>query len=230
MGVKEARVDGMTIDVEEALRCLGAAGADEKTRRDVEQAARDMESWCYPRFVWRAFSMEKRENEVRLPEAGVVLTGKLASQMLTDCEKAALLVCTLGAEFDRRLRAVQARDMARAVLLDACGSACVEAACDSAEKEIAARYPGMYLTDRFSPGYGDLPLTLQPSLLRAADAEKRLGVYAAPSCMLLPVKTVTAVIGLSVRPQAARIRGCAFCALREGCAYRKRGNTCGNPA
>ena len=27
--------------------------------------------------------------------------------------------------------------------------------------------------------------------------------------------------------QGAKIRGCAYCALREECAYRKRGTVCG---
>ena len=136
-------------------------------------------------------------------------------------------MCTLGAAFDSLLRTAQARDMTQALYLDACGSACVEKGCDAAEREIAARHPGLYLTDRFSPGYGDLPLTVQPGLLRALNGEKRLGVCAGPSCLLNPMKSVTAVIGLSDRPQRARIRGCAFCALREGCAYRERGMTCG---
>ena len=40
--------------------------------------------------------------------------------MLRECTQAALLACTLGAVFDARLRAAQARDMAKAVLLDGC--------------------------------------------------------------------------------------------------------------
>ena len=41
-----------------------------------------------------------------------------------------------------------------------------------------------------------------------------------------PEDVLTAVIGLADKPQRARIRGCAFCSLREGCAYRERGMTC----
>ena len=43
-----------------------------------------------------------------------------------------------------------------------------------------------------------------------------------------PSKSVTAIIGLSDRPQAARIRGCAYCSMRETCALRKGGKHCGN--
>ena len=83
----------------------------------------------------------------------------------------------------------------------------------------------MYLTDRFSPGYGDLPLSVQPALCRAAGAAS-LGVYVTQSCLMNPQKTVSAVIGLADTPQRARIRGCAFCALRHQCTMRKEGFRC----
>lgn len=47
------------------------------------------------------------------------------------------------------------------------------------------------------------------------------------SLLLNPVKSVTAVIGLSDRPQMARIRGCAYCRMRDRCALRKGGKHCG---
>ncbi len=216
----------MEIDVNQALRYLGVQRPDKDTAQAVARMARQVEAWAAPRWVYRVFSVSAEENGAACPEAGLVLPGKLASGMLRECQSAALLACTLGAEFDRRLLALQARDMAQAVMADACGSAWVEAGCDEAEREIAAAQANLYLTDRFSPGYGDLPLTLQPSLLRAVNAEKRLGVYAAPSLMLTPLKTVTAIIGLSDRPQGARIRGCGYCGLKAACAYRERGLTC----
>ena len=216
----------MRINEKDALRYLGIREADEATLAQAKETARKLEKRIRPRYLFQDFSLEIREDSAYLPEADLPLPGRLARNMLAECEKAALLVCTLGTEFDRLLRAAQARDMAQAVMLDACGSAYVEAGCDEAEAEIAARHPGLYLTDRFSPGYGDLPLSLQPRLLCVLNAEKRLGVYALDSCLLNPVKSVTAVIGLAKEPQGARIRGCAVCALKERCAYRERGITC----
>ena len=148
--------------------------------------------------------------------------------MLADCGRVALLGCTLGAEFESMLRAEQARDMAKAVLLDACGSAWVESGCDEAEREIAARFPGQYLTDRFSPGYGDLPLSIQPAICGALDLGRRLGVHVSERFLMNPTKSVTALIGISDRPQMARIRGCAYCTMRETCMLCKGGKHCGN--
>ena len=216
----------MGLDRREALRYLGMGEPDEAALARAEETAGALERRLRPRYLFRVFALEQGQTGVMLIEAGLTLPGSLARSMLKDCGQAVLLACTLGAEFDRLLRYAQARDMAQAVLLDACGSAYAEYGCDMAQAEIAARHPGLYLTDRFSPGYGDLPLSVQPGLLRALDAEKRLGVYAGESFLLNPMKSVTAVIGLSDRPQPAKIRGCGACCLREKCVYRKRGVTC----
>lgn len=216
----------MTIAVKEALRYLGIRDADPETLARAAAQAQALESRLTPRYVYRICALQKRPDGWLLQDANLLLPGRLADQMLGECHLAALLLCTLGAEFDAMLRAVQARDMADAVVLDACGSVYVEAGCDSAQAEIAARYPDLYLTDRFSPGYGDLPLSLQGDWLRALNGEKRLGVCETEAHLLLPAKSVTAVIGLSHRPQPAIIRGCGVCALRDVCAYRKRGLTC----
>ena len=217
----------MKIPVNEALRYMGAAKADEATRQLAEETAQMLEERLQPRYLWRVCSLERRSEGIVLPEAGVTLPGTLAERMLAECDGAVLLVCTLGAGFDRMEKEWEARDMARAAVMDVCGSAWTESVCDAAEEEIRSRFPGRYLTDRFSPGYGDLPLSLQAGFLRALDAGRKLGITVNESFLLLPCKSVTAVIGLSGKPQGAKIRGCASCSLREGCEYRKRGDFCG---
>ena len=218
----------MKPDVSEALRWLGAANPPEELRREAEAMAEELSAAIQPRYAYRVFDLEHSPDCIHLRGAGVELTGSTAQKMLARCERAAVLACTLGARFDAKLLALQARDMARAVIYDALGSALAEAGCDEAEREIAARFPGLYLTDRFSPGYGDLPLALQPGLCAALDVQRRLGVTVTPSLLMNPVKSVTAVIGLSDAPQPARIRGCGFCNLRESCQFRKEGKTCGS--
>ena len=71
------------------------------------------------------------------------------------------------------------------------------------------------------------PLTLQGPVCAALDAQRRLGVTVTPSLLLNPCKTVTAFIGLSETPQMARIRGCAFCSMKDTCKLRKGGKHCG---
>ena len=145
----------MKISIADAVRYMGAGKGNEETRRMAEETAAELEKKITPRYTWRAFRTEMRTEGVFLPEAGGTLTGKLAKHLLAECDTAVILLCTLGAEFEAMQRAQEARDMARAVVLDACGSAWAEAGCDAAEEEIAARFPekkGMFrLCSGFSP-------------------------------------------------------------------------------
>lgn len=217
----------MQPDVAEALRYLGVRSDPDGALHERMASLRDaLTARIIPRWTWRALPIDRSGPVPILPGTAVALPGHSAAKMLADCHHCVLLVCTLGTAFDAWLRQEQARDMARAVMLDALGSAYVEAACDAAEREIAARFPGQHLTDRFSPGYGDLPLDVQPPLLEATDSSRRLGVTAAPSHLMNPQKSVTALLGVADRPQMARIRGCAFCAMNQTCTLRKAGKTC----
>ncbi len=214
------------LDIDEALRYLGASGADEALRQRMTSVAKEAEQRFAPRYAYRVSAVEHRAEGEWLSDAQLLLPGNSARKMLAECHHAAVLVCTLGLGFEQHMRGTQVRDMSQAVLLDAVGSALVEAGCDAAEKEIAARFPEMYLTDRFSPGYGDLPLDLQAAICRITDSQRRLGVYVTPSMLMNPQKSVTAIVGLADRQQRARIRGCAYCAMKDTCALRKGGHSC----
>ena len=216
----------MRPDTDEILRYLRIRGGDAALRGRVERAADELAESLTPRWVWRAFPLRHTDAGEALDGCEVLLTGALAARMLRSCDTAVLLCCTLGLAFERRLRALERRDMGEAVILDACGSAWVESGCDMAERELAERFAPRHLTDRFSPGYGDLPLSLQPSVLAALDAERRLGIHLSESFLMTPSKSVTAVLGVSDEPQPARVRGCGYCAMRESCEYRKGGTTC----
>ncbi len=219
----------MELNLTEALRYAGVRGDVPPEIWEIAKGiARQVMDEAEPRYTWRMYDIEEREDGFYLPEARLLLTGESTRRMLAECDRAVLMACTLGARFDALLRREQAQDMARAVIMDACGSAWVEAGCDAAEQELAARLPGFYLTDRFSPGYGDLPLEIQPEIAEALDITRRIGVTVTRSLLMNPGKSVTAVIGIADRPQAARIRGCAYCTMKETCALRRGGKRCGN--
>lgn len=235
----------MSKRVDEVLRYLGAgtAGAREEAASSAQQTAmlalrKSAEQWLsqldaqfIPKRLYRLFALRHEpDGSIELldhaHQSVLTLTGTMAASLLRDCHQAALLLATLGTPFEALLRTQQARDMAQAVILDACGNVLVEEACDRTEQEIRQQLPDLYLTDRFSPGYGDLPLSLQPEILRALDATRQAGVYLTDSFLMNPSKTVTAIVGLSHQPQGAKIRGCTYCSLRDTCTIRKDGKRC----
>ncbi len=133
----------------------------------------------------------------------------------------------IGGALENAIRRAQVRDMTRALMLDCCGSVAVEAVCDNAVEEIKSSLGAPFLTDRFSPGYGDLPLSVQPRFLDTLDAARRIGLHLTPTGIMTPRKSVTAILGIANTPQPRRCRGCAYCSMFETCTFRKAGKTCG---
>ena len=103
----------------------------------------------------------------------------------------------------------------------------MEQVCTQADALLARQFPDMYMTFRFSPGYGDYPITLQADFLRLLDAPRKIGLTATEHYLLTPAKSVTAIAGLSPEPIEKQRRGCAVCSLRNTCQYRKNGEHCG---
>lgn len=207
----------MNICPEEALRyagCPSPAPQDMRTLFDTCKAL--LSDTVHPRHIWRTFSLQG----THLQNTGCTLPGADIAALLNGCETCALFAVTLGVYADRLIDRAQAADMARALMLDACCSAAVEGECRAVEAEVAARFPGMHLTRRFSPGYGDLPLSIQPQLLALLDAPRKIGLTLHPRSLLLtPCKSVTGIIGISKQAQADCATGCASCNLRETCCF-----------
>ncbi len=112
---------------------------------------------------------------------------------LAGCESAYFLAVTLGMETERFLHRLSILSPAEHFLADALASAYAEAAADFASEILAREYS---LTSRFSPGYADLPLSLQPVLLSAVEANKYLHITLKDSFLMLPQKSITAIIGI----------------------------------
>ena len=113
-------------------------------------------------------------------------------------------------------------DMARVVVLQACAAAMLEEYLDERQMEISKEMEkeGLYLRPRFSPGYGDFSILHQKDILAMTDAAKKIGLTMTDSSMLTPVKSVTALIGLSRKQENCHIKGCEACEKRD-CKYRR---------
>lgn len=196
----------------EALRYLGCRGEpDEQTVALLERGEKALRAEVSPSYCWL---------EAEKSALGDFICGNDIKKHLEGCEKAVLFAATLGAQSERLIRRAEAENMAYAVVLDALASAMVEEFCDKCELEIKARVGG-HFTYRFSPGYGDYPLGLQGLFIRRLSADKRIGLTATSNSILIPRKSVTAIIGVSDCENGHEKRSCATCSMRERCAYNR---------
>ena len=163
-----------------------------------------------------------------IARAGHLIRGRDLALHLQGCDVCVLMAVTLGSGVDLLLRRAQVRDVAVAVMLDAVASAAAETAADRAEQILRrdARSRGRWLTGRFSPGYGDCPLSLQRDLVRLLDTPRRIGLSATENCLLTPRKSVTAFCGEAPHPVTGKLAGCGTCTLRDTCQKRKEGTPC----
>lgn len=210
------------IDIKQAARYFGARGEpDEATLALLEKCAAPLLAAATPRAVWLKASVEA------LRGAGILLGGDVEKH-LAGCGQAVLLAVTLGPNVDAQIRRAGVGDIAAGVASDALGSALAEQAADAAEAELRqmAAAEGNYLTGRFSPGYGDWPITVQPLVAEALDTVRRAGLCVTDSNLMTPRKSVTAIMGVSETPVKGYRAGCGHCVLSGRCEYRKRGQTC----
>ena len=56
---------------------------------------------------------------------------------------------------------------------------------------------GLCPTTRFSPGYGDFDIAHQKDIIRLLNCDRRIGLTLTGGYMLIPSKSVTAVIGFT---------------------------------
>ena len=149
--------------------------------------------------------------------------GSAVRAMLSPCAEAVLMAGTLGAQSERLLLRMQAQDASRALLLDAVLSAGIEAVMDAQEDALRSQIEkeGLYLTDRFSPGYGDMPMAQTREICEVLDAQRRIGLTLSQSGIMIPRKSVTAIMGISRTPVKRRPGGCAACERRATCALAR---------
>ncbi|MBM7000419.1 vitamin B12 dependent methionine synthase [bacterium] len=232
---RDLRVSSLPRD--EVLRYMGvrdgalpddlAARVDAGMRRCLEVAR--------PRGVTRAFRVAGTGVDeatglpvVTLEGCALRLVGNDVAAHLAGAREVGLLAVTLGIGVERELRALSHTDQLGELVMDAAGTTAVERAADAAEADLVAYAAsrGLYTNFRYSPGYGDLPLDCQPTLLAALDAQRRLGLTLTRTDLLVPTKSVTALVGMFETRQPSTHRGCGSCACREFCTVRRTGRTC----
>lgn len=204
----------------EILRYLGAGHSDAGLDAMIERAWKETGAAARPRHIARLVDAESRGDTVILD--GEAIGSRSLAGHLAGCGQAFLFACTLGPGVDTLIKRFSIVEMPMAPVLQACAAAFIEAYADEAQKELEAygKEHGLYLRPRYSPGYGDFPLSCQRFFFAALDITKRLGVSLTENCMMVPFKSITAVVGLSADPSLCHVHRCMSCTALD-CPFRK---------
>ena len=213
----------MDRQIKEAVRYLGygKTAIDEKTLIMIQECFEELETISVPKCVYHIFELSfPQEDELQI--CNLHIKSKNLYKNLRGCEQVVLFGTTLGSVVDRQLHTYEITDMAKAVVMQACAAAMLEEYCDKVQNEIAMELSAehLYLRPRFSPGYGDLSILHQREILDMLDAPKRIGLTMTDAYMLVPTKSVTAIIGVSNTKEPCHQKGCEEC-TKEDCLYRR---------
>lgn len=208
----------MEIDKKEVLRYMGQfkGEAEPNIMAVIDRVIEEFINGANPKYVWRIYPIKVTEQSVYIEES-VFSSRRLAAHLL-GCEKAAVLAATLGTSADSIIRRSWTYGAVNASAAQAVGAAMIEAVCDEACIKIE-RETGLFAKPRFSPGYGDFDLMHQREMLDLCDAVKRAGITLSDSLMMIPTKSVTAIVGLT-REKVCSFDICMSCDNKE-CEFRQ---------
>lgn len=213
----------MTFDRAETLRYLRMGGVepDAVLTRRLSRVEDEVRSACRPSAYWRLETIARGTVPGDLALGPLRVHSCRLAQVLQGCRHAFLFCATLGAGVDTLLRRYSQTSGADALMAQAVATAAIEGWCDECQTKLLAEpaVAGEFLRMRFSPGYGDLPLETQRPLLQVLDSARRAGIVLTETCLMIPSKSVSAVIGVGPKPTVELPSGCCTCAKKD-CEYR----------
>ena len=211
------------IDKKEMMRYAGLSPkVKEFPKEAIDQAVIEALSLAEPKGIWQILPYEPEQGMIEgaLP---LSLEGRSIRQHLKSSWSVAVLAVTVGDAIEEASAShFKKGDYLRGLLLDAAATAATEHLADQVNALIDrdAHKTGQKTTWRFSPGYGDWPVTQQNDFCRLIHAEE-IGVHVTDHSMLYPRKSVSAIIGISHCTQRPAPLKCRACSLIT-CPFRNR--------
>jgi hypothetical protein len=146
-----------------------------------------------------------------------IVTGRLRKS-----EKAALFICSIGPGMENwSKQLLQSRETLLSYVVDAVASIVVENAVDFLHNHLSDKVKrnGLKITNRYSPGYCDWPVSEQ-HLLFSLLPENFCGVSLTESSLMLPIKSISGVVGIGSSVKRKDYT-CDKCRIID-CTYRSR--------
>lgn len=204
-------MDTLQADKQEILRYLGYKRKDTP---DAEVLARiktcevALSGAVTPKSVQMVLPLavlpsEEPDGAPVLCFGGIRVKSRTLSRHLAGCSSVMIFAATLGLGPDRLIQRAQVTSISDAAFYQAISAAMIEAYCNTIDDAFAAEAAarGQSTRTRFSPGYGDLPLDLQRDILRLLNAPKEIGLTLTDALLMMPSKSVTAIIGIKESQQ-----------------------------
>ena len=186
----------ISFNKKEALRYYRARPNDAAAEALIDSAYKKLRNELQPRYTVKQFGCKADAESVVLDNE-TVLHSRALARYVGNATKLFLFGATLGSRVDVALRRMSMTSVAEAGAGQAVAAALIETYCDDCCAELQKQLPSnKKLKWRFSPGYGDWALEEQKILFSVLDCAHTIGLTLTESCMMAPIKSVTAVIAV----------------------------------
>ncbi|MDX9715096.1 MAG: hypothetical protein RBT37_06685 [Dissulfurispiraceae bacterium] len=170
-----------------------------REREKLEKTIAESFYLCEPKGCWmRIPIVDKKYDEIVLPE-GMILKSRSLAELLKNSSAIALMASTVGAAIvNAASDAISCGDGSTAVILDAVGGQSADAAMNWINEFLrrqVSRNDEQITIRRFSPGFGDFTIDNQKLFYSLLELDS-LGLTLTSRYMLVPEKSVTAVVGI----------------------------------
>jgi hypothetical protein len=180
-------------------RAKSLGDLEERPLREAITKAMDLAyTLIHGKGIYRTFTITgATEDLVQAKGAEGLFTGRNMLKLLADCKYATLMATTIGPDLEDEVERLSGEgDLTGSYALEMVGGLMADYMAERVDEriEIEIKRAGFVKTMRFSPGYGDWPLGKQPQILELCGAEK-IGIHLTDTNIMLPRKSVSAVIG-----------------------------------
>lgn len=208
-------------NIKEIMRYAGAPRPDERVTELCREAAEELRGKLSYRVCWCEFPVSFNDGEVDLTFARV--NSDSLKKNLEGCESIVLFAATVGIYIDRMIAKYANVSPSKSLMFQAIGAERIESLCDmfNHDIKIKAEKSGKFTKPRFSPGYGDLDISLQREIFRTLDCPRKIGVSLNESLLMSPSKSVTAIIGITDKKTVCAEDRCSACDNYD-CSFRSR--------
>lgn len=221
------------INVNEVLSYLNSNEnlEDEKIMALINEARKELNDIINFRYIYQKFPLKFNENSIKLLGTTLLLEGESIYEHLKNSKEAYLMAATLGVQVDKKISLYEKLSITKSMVFDGCATTAIEEGCDYVENEIrkeVIKEDNKGITFRYSPGYGDLSIKIQKKFLEVLDASKKIGLTASKYNILVPSKSITAIIGvINEKNNYFEENNCQNCRLYDDCELRRKGIYCG---
>lgn len=207
-------------DIKEILRYSGISDCTDETKEYAIECIEEIRNKLIYKVCYTEEDVSICDNEINLGH--ITTKSKNLSYMLKNSRRAIIFCATIGLNIDREIAKYLRVSPSKALMLQAIGTERCESLCNMFVNDIKDMYKDeeIFLTPRFSPGYGDLGLELQRDIFKTLDLPRKIGVTLNESLVISPSKSVTAIIGLSKKDCGYNNNKCTGCTMKE-CTFRK---------